>query len=151
MRNIISILALLLFPLIGFSQGSIVGKFTSEQVNIAIGQQQVAQQGSWGSTISVGRSYLTVNGRKYSLYRYSKEEVQAMHKPGNGQQQQVQQAVSVIVQDYFLLGYQNENEKYCQIKGDIDEENGIIYNASLIKSYNSNEITEALNKCGTKL
>jgi hypothetical protein len=150
MSKILSLSIILFFPIICFSQDKIVGQFTTQQVTHSIGQQQVGQQGNWGYSINVGRSYLTVSGKKYDLYRYSKEEIQNLYMPNNGQQQQVQQPVSVMVKDFYLLGHQNENLKYCLFNGTIDEEKGIIYSSSLIKTYDNNELVEALNKCGIK-
>jgi hypothetical protein len=149
MKNLLSSLIILLFPIICFSQDKIIGQFTTEKVIIPTGQQQVGQQGNWGSTQNVGRSYLSVNGKVYRLYRYSKVEMQNLYTPSNGGQQ-VQQPLSVKVQDFYLLGYQNENLKYCQFSGFIDEEKGIIYSASLVKTYDANVIVKALNKCEVK-
>ena len=147
MKNLLFALSLIFISTISYSQTEITGQFSTEQISMVIGQQQRAEQGSWSTTINVGRSYLTVNGKKYSLYRYSKDDIKKMYNTGDGQQQ-VQQSLSVTTQDFYLLGYQSENGKYCQIKGEIDEEKGIIYKASFIKTYNTNEIINALNKCG---
>jgi len=147
MKNLLFALSLIFISTISYSQTEITGQFSTELISMVIGQQQRAEQGSWSTTINVGRSYLTVNGKKYSLYRYSKDDIKKMYNIGDGQQQ-LQQPLSVTTQDYYLLGYQSENGKICQIRGEIDEEKGIIYKASFIKTYSTNEIVTALNKCG---
>ncbi|WP_159019853.1 hypothetical protein [Algibacter sp. L3A6] len=146
MKKLLFILAFIFISINTNSQSEITGQFSTEQISMVIGQQQRAEQGSWSSTINVGRSYLTVNGKKYSLYRYSEEDIKKMYLTSDAQQ--VQQPLAVTTKDFYLLGYQSENGKYCQIKGIIDNEKGIIYYASFIKTYNSNEIINALNKCG---
>jgi hypothetical protein len=141
----ITTLLIAIIPFIGFTQNKIAGQFISQTVTISSGQQ-VGQQG-FGTTSSVIRSYLTVQGKNYKLYRFSKDQINAMVRPNNGQQQ-VQQPLSVINEDYYLVGNQQESGKYCLIIGTIDKENLIIYNATLVEIYDESKITEALNKCG---
>lgn len=147
MKNLLFALSLGFISTLSYSQTEITGQFSTEKVSMVIGQQQRAEQGSFSTTINIGRSYLTVNGKKYSLYRYSEEEIKNLYNTHDGQLQ-VQQPITVKAQDFYLLGYQTENGKFCQIKGIIDKENGIIYNAMFIKTYNTSEIINALNKCG---
>ncbi|AXT61118.1 hypothetical protein D1816_12415 [Aquimarina sp. AD10] len=141
--------SLLLFSSICFSQTEITGLFSTEAVNIVYGQQQIAQQGSHSTTIQVGRSYLSVNGKLYKLYRYSRKEIEEITKR-DPTTQQTQLPISVITEDFYLLGYNKENKNYCLLKGDIDKNDGIIYSAKLIKTYDNNEIITALSKCGNK-
>ncbi|MEA5402836.1 hypothetical protein VB776_07915 [Arcicella sp. DC2W] len=145
MKKIITLLTIAIFPFIGFAQEKIAGQFMSETVTISTGQQ-IGQQGA-GTISTISRSYLTVQGKKYKLYRFSKDQIASMIRPNNGQQQ-VQQPLSVINEDYYLVGNQQENGKYCLILGIIDKENRIIYSATLIEVFDESKITEALNKCG---
>ena len=145
MKKLVTLLMIAIIPIIGSAQEKIAGQFMSETVTISIGQQ-VGQQGA-GTTSTITRSYLTVQGKKYKLYRYSKDQITGMIRPNNGQQQ-VQQPLSVINEDYYLVGNQQENGKYCLITGTIDKENRIIYNATLIEVFDESKITEALNRCG---
>jgi len=145
MKKLVTLLMIAIIPIIGFAQEKIAGQFMSETVTISTGQQ-VGQQGA-GTTSTLSRSYLTVQGKKYKLYRFSKDQITSMVRANNGQQQ-VQQPLSVINEDYYLVGNQQENGRYCLILGTIDKENRIIYNATLTEVFDESKITEALNKCG---
>lgn len=145
MKKIMTLFLIAIIPIIGLAQEKIAGQFMSEIVTISTGQQ-IGQQGA-GSTSTVSRSYLTIQGKKYKLYRYSKDQITSMVRTNNGQQQ-VQQPLSVINEDYYLVGNQQENGRYCLILGTIDKENRIIYSAALIEVFDESKITEALNKCG---
>lgn len=142
MKKIISVL---IIPIIGFVQEKIAGQFISKTETISKGQQ-IGQQGS-GSALTLDRSFLVVQGEKYKLYRFSEDQIASMIRPNNGHQQ-VQQHFSVINEDYYLVGNQQENGRYCLIIGTIDKEKKIIYSANIIEFFEESKITEALNKYG---
>lgn len=141
MKKLIFLMMTVIIPSIGFAQEKVAGQFSSETVTVSTGQQ-VGQQGA-GITSTVSRSYLTVQGKKYKLYRYSKDQIASMKRPINEQQ-----PLNVINEDYYLVGNQQENGRFCLILGIIDKEKKIIYDANLIEVFDEGKITEALNKCG---
>lgn len=145
MRKIIFLAIFALMSVFSSAQDKIAGQFSTEIVTLTI-NQQLGQQGM-GSTINVSRTYLTVDGKKYKLFRFTKEQIAAMFRPNNGSQQ-VQQPINIINEDYYLVGNQQENAKYCLIMGTVDHDKGIIYNASLLEVFDESKITKALNKCG---
>jgi|TARA_R110002110_G_scaffold150258_11_gene341966 hypothetical protein len=143
MKKLIILTVLAIIPYFSFCQTKIAGKFSTASETIPV-NQHVAQQGG-GTSRTINKSYLIVQGKVYDLYRFSKKDINSMFNPNSGNQPG-QQPLNVLIGDYYLTGNKEADGKYCLISGIIDHEDGAIYQSKLLEIYDENKITEALNK-----
>jgi len=89
--------------------------------------------------------HLTVKGKRFQIFQYSKSQIDEFEKISSPP---VQKQAFINQKDYYIRddsAKKNEG-KYCLVKGVIDQENQIIYGASLVEIYDEDEVIEALMK-----